>query len=392
MKQILPIMLGSDINAYSMSRLFYEEYNVKSLVLATEAFNATKDTKILDVKLVNDLHKKEVFLNVLNQIYEDNKDKKIILISCGETYSNLLCDNKEELSKFVIPYFTNKDMMNRLINKEEFYKVCEGYGLDYPKTYIYSNGDKLKIPFEYPLILKPDSSVYYQRVDFVGKKKVFIIKDEKELKESLDNIYNAKYEGNMIIQEYIPGDDTNMFVLNCYSDRFGHVKMMSLGNILLEEKAPLFIGNYAAITNGYNEQIFKTVKEFLEKIKYVGISNFDIKYDSRDNKYKFFEINLRQGRSSFYVYGSGINFAKLIVDDYVYGKDLELKYANKEFLYLNMYKWIAFKFINKDIKNTLKGKKIYNPYLYNKDMSLNRSFNYFKTQMRQYRVLNKYNR
>ena len=392
MKNILPIMLGSDINAYSMARLFYEEYNIKSLVLTTELFNATKNTNILEVKLIDNFHDKEVFLYELNKIYKKNKNKKIVLISCVETYSNLLCDNKKELKNFIIPYFTNKTMMNKLINKEEFYKTCEEYGLNYPKTYIYSNKDKLKVPFKYPVVLKPDSSVYYQMINFIGKKKVYIIKDEEELKDSLNKIYKAKYKGNMIIQEYIPGNDTNMFVLNCYSDRFGKVKMMSLGKILLEEKSPMFIGNYAAITNDYNEDIFKQIKTFLEEIKYVGISNFDIKYDYRDGKYKFFEINLRQGRSSFYVYGSGINFAKLIVDDYVYEKDLKLKYANKEFLYINTYKWIAFKFIDKKSKKENKSKKIYNPYIYEKDKSLKRSYIYLKAQLKQYMVLKKYNR
>ena len=160
MKQILPIMLGSDINAYSMARLFYEEYSVKSLVLTTEAYNATKNTKILDVKIVKNFHNKDIFLRELKKIYNKNKNKKIILISCAETYSNLLCDNKKELSKFIIPYFTNKEMMNKLINKEEFYKICEEYDLDYPKTYVYTKDSKLKVPFEYPLVLKPDSSVY----------------------------------------------------------------------------------------------------------------------------------------------------------------------------------------------------------------------------------------
>src|SRR5699024_12309535 len=92
-----------------------------------------------------------------------------------------------------------------------------------------------------------------------------------------------------------------MWTLNAYVDKNHQVKMMCLGHPLLEDPTPQSIGNYMAILPEYNEKLYEEVQQFLEKLNYTGMANFDIKYDPRDGEFKFFEINLRQGRSSFYV-------------------------------------------------------------------------------------------
>ena len=61
-------------------------------------------------------------------------------------------------------------------------------------------------------------------------------------------------------------------------------------------------------------------KAYLEETGFVGYSNFDIKYDERDKTYRAFEINLRLGRSNYYVTSAGCNVAEYIVDEYVLGK------------------------------------------------------------------------
>ncbi len=162
--------------------------------------------------------------------------------------------------------------------------------------------------------------------------KAYVAKDKDEFIEITNKIYSGKYNKSLIIQDFIPGDDSYMRVLTCYSDRNAKVKMMCLGHVLLEEHTPTAIGNHAAIITEFNEELMNKIKTFLEDINYVGFSNFDIKYDSRDNKYKLFEINLRQGRSNYYVTSSGNNIAKYVVKDRILEKKFRFKSSKGTFL------------------------------------------------------------
>ena len=63
---------------------------------------------------------------------------------------------------------------------------------------------------------------------------------------------------------------------------------MCLGHCVSEDYTPHGIGNYNAIVQEANSAIYKQYQKFLEDLHYVGYSNFDMKYDERDGKYKVF--------------------------------------------------------------------------------------------------------
>lgn len=393
----LPVLLGSDRNVYGMALAFFEEYGIKSIALGKNDARETMGSKlIIPIKEPN-LEDDKVFVDRLIKIKNEYKSTKLILLACSDVYMKLVINNKDKLSKhYIIPY-VDKELMNKLVLKEEFYKTCDKYGLIYPKTEIctYEEHKNYKPSFSFPIIIKPSNSVMYWKCDFEGKKKIFICEDKYKMKDIFKKVYNSGYNDSLIIQEYIPGDDTNLRVLNAYVDSNNKVTFMGLGQILLEEKAPKEIGDYGAIITTYDEQLMSQIKSFLEKIKFHGYANFDFKYDKRTNKYIIFEINIRQGRSSSFTTLSGYNITKYLIDDVIYHKKRKIEYLKTDFLWNVVGKKTILNHLkNKDLKKTVK--KLYkehktsNLLFYKNDMSLKRLKNSFILYIRTIQRYNKY--
>lgn len=323
-RKFLPVVLGTDCNAYSIVRAIYENYGVKSISLGRMPLRFTANSRI--VKQITDLHLTDdaVLMRRLNEIADHFPSATIIVIPCGDGYAEQVSRLSDQLCDRFAFNVPAPQLQRRLENKVDFYSVCEEYGLPYPSTHIITadgaNSGSVHLPFDFPIALKPNDSIEYQELSFPGKKKAYKIHDQRELDSVLRDIYRAGYTGSMIAQDFIPGDASEMTVLNAYMSRSGKLRMMALGQCVLDAVNPALIGNYDALYTVDGSDIFPTFQRFLEQIGYTGYANFDLKRDPRDGTYKVFEINLRQGRSSFHMEVGGCHYVNYLIDDLL-GRD-----------------------------------------------------------------------
>jgi len=383
----LPLIFAGDINVYSVARAFHEEYGIKSTAYGKFPGWPCSGSRIIDYKANPMVDDQNVFLELVSGFASRHNDKKIVLIGCGDNYVQLISRNIPAFPENVIAPYIGIELLNSLINKEKFYAMCERDGIDYPDTFVHRKemaGDFI-LPFQSPYIIKPSDGIEYWKHPFNGQKKVFKAGDMGELLMILDSIYASGYGDSVIIQNFIPGDDSYMRVLTNYSGKDGKVRMMCLGHVLLEEHTPHGIGNHAVIVTEHDGELENTVKALLESMNYVGYSNLDIKYDKRDGKFKVFEINIRQGRSNYYVTNAGENVARYIIDDYIDGKTGGCKVVTRESLWLVIPKKVAFDYV-KGEENRAKMRKLIsegnyvNPLAYDEDGGLIRKLRYFKGQ------------
>ena len=330
-----PLLFGGDINVYSVARAFHEAYGVKSTCYGKYPSGPAWDSAIIDYRVCPENEDAAVFCRNVAGFAADHADGTVLVIGCGDAYVKLAAEHREEFPANCVAPYISGELINTLIDKEQFYALCDKHGLDHPATVIYRPhmGHDFDLPFQPPYICKPSNSVTYWEHPFEGNDKVFILPDRESLLATLDKVYAAGYPDSMIIQDFIPGDDSYMRVLTNYSDRNGKVKLMCLGHVLLEEHTPHGLGNHAVILTEVNEPLCEKIRAFLEELHYTGFSNFDIKYDRRDGKYKLFEINCRQGRSNYYVTGAGYNIARLLVEDRLEEKELPFTIARNRSLW-----------------------------------------------------------
>mgnify|MGYP001137741177 FL=1 len=321
---IVPVLLGADLNCYNIARAFHMKYGVKSYAFARYAISATKYSRIVHFTCVPDIDTDSVMLDTLHRFADAHIGDRMVLFGCTDDYVAMIIRNREELSDFVIPY-PPKEMLTTVSKKAEFYEMCDKFGIPHPDTVVLTDkttADALspeKLGFSYPIIVKPSSSVDYWKHSFDGMKKVYTADSPERAAEIVNEIYSSGYPEKIILQEFIAGGDSQMRVFTCFSDEHGKVRAMCLGHTMLEEHTPKGLGNHAAIVTEpvSSLPIADKIKDMLEALGYTGFSNFDIKLrEGTKDDFRVFEINLRQGRSNFYLTSAGLNVAYLANEVY----------------------------------------------------------------------------
>lgn len=331
--EFVPILLGTETNVYNMARSFYEDYGIVSQAYGRVPLSQSAYSKFVNVICNSDFTDPESFVRVLNMEAGKYRGKKAILISCGDNYTRILASVKDRLDPVYIPVCPDYEIVDAVNSKVKFYGYCEEAGIPYPKTVVIDSTKIPELPFEFPLVLKPDDADDYYAHPFAGQKKAFILNHHEELISAVNSTYASGYTGKMLIQDFIPGGDDNMRVVNGYKRSDGKVALLSMGRPLLEDYAPMAIGNYNVILASGDDDVYDTVEKLLDSIPYLGYFNMDLKYDSRDGQFKVFDFNPRMGRSSYYVTLAGHNLAKCVVEDVVLHKDVTTERSYDEYLW-----------------------------------------------------------
>ena len=248
----VPLLLGADINVYSMARAFHEAYGVETIAYGMYPSGPCYGSDIIDYRVRENNDDPEVVLRSVTEVAQEFPTKQILVLGCGDNYLTAIAENLPRFPANVVAPYIDLQLMETLIHKEKFYELCDRYGIDHPATFVYKKGmgHDFELPFPGPFVVKPAESATYWDHPFDTQKKAYVLQTRQEVDAVLDEIYEHGYEDSLIIQDFIPGDDSYMRVVTNYSGEDGKVRLMCVGHVLLEEHTRHGIGNHAVIIRG----------------------------------------------------------------------------------------------------------------------------------------------
>lgn len=317
---IVVIILGSASNALGQVRCAHDAgYKCINLVPKTPNRFSAKSRYCRGYVTPDPYKNGKECLDFLKKIISSLPTKPYLFFSDDE-WMMLVGDHEQEIKEIAHIIQTPWDELVKLYDKKLLYRIAAENDIPHPKTKEIETLKDIKnalAELQFPCIVKPQLTVNQNDIASKNVKALHRTQKFNTFEDAVswaDNLLANTIDFPVVIQEFIPGDATNLYTLTSYSDVEGNLVAGSIGYKL--RQFPPAAGRITAGVLHYDDALHNVGKEFLKKVKFHGIANTEFKYDARDGQYKLMEINARFGAWNYSTLYSGINLMQIAINDY----------------------------------------------------------------------------
>ncbi|MFB6340638.1 hypothetical protein ACE1ET_02895 [Saccharicrinis sp. FJH62] len=278
------IVLGGHIQGLTIIRIL-GKLGIPSVLIDNTSINLARYSRYCKTfyKCEN-----EEILSTLEGFRKVNKYKDWAVFPTNDFHVELLSKNRENLNKYFKVTSDEWSILKTWFNKRESYKFVQSLDITIPKTWYCDTLDELNSVDIFPCIIKPAvMHRFYTQV----KQKVFVCKDKFDLIDYFNKAVEIIPNDEIIIQEIIPGSSENQYSA-CFLARKGEI-LVQLSARRARQHPPDF-GNATTFAETTEYLPFlDDARKIIGENGYTGLCEVEFKYDSRDNTYKFLEVNPR---------------------------------------------------------------------------------------------------
>ena len=227
----------------------------------------------------------------LQQASQQISQPSILLATTDDTAA-FVAENADALQEWFIFPKVNPYLVHSLCDKKEMYHLANKLGIATPKaTFPTSRWDVLEFleTAAFPIMLK---GIDGNRLAERSGHRMYIVGSKSELLKRYDSVEDPEHP-NLMLQEYIPGNDDAVCGLEGYFNEFSDCAFAVTGRKL--RQWPAYQGVTTLGICLKNEVIEKITNGFMKAIGYRGILDIGYRYDVRDGLYKVLDVNPRIG-------------------------------------------------------------------------------------------------
>jgi D-aspartate ligase len=212
-----------------------------------------------------------------------------LLLAGTDEWAVFIAEHDEQLQPaFRFPRMP-AELVAAIASKEGLHRLAGEHKVATPKIARPGNAEEaaaLAKTLQYPVMLKPVVS----RPDVTYKA---VAADADSLLRSYRIMEETPDAPNVMLQEYIPGRDEDVWMFNGYFDWNSRCLVGFTGKKLRQQ--PPHMGHCSLGVCRQNRAVINTTVRFLESVGYRGIVDIGYRFDHRDGQYKILDVNPRLG-------------------------------------------------------------------------------------------------
>jgi len=182
------------------------------------------------------------------------------------------------------------ETVQRADDKRATYELADELGIPTPRTWYPRTQTDIDLiePHTWPLLVKPAVKEHFIYATGV---KGWPVRDRAELRRCFDDASAIVPEGEVMVQDLIPGGGDRQF---SYCAFFKAGEAVGRMTVRRWRQWPQVLGRSTTLAETTSvPSIVECSERFLREIGYYGLVEMEYKYDARDGRYKLLDVNPR---------------------------------------------------------------------------------------------------
>lgn len=282
------VILGSDFKALGVVRSLGRQ-GIPSIVIDNLPRSAWFSRYVVRCIKWHETMDSNAFVQFLLRIGKEYHLERWVLFPMQDENVALVARHTQQLTQMYQLVTQGWEVIRWSADKRLTYQMAQELGVPYPATYYPASEDDLaQLPFPYPVLIKPAVSVQLQ---YTMRLKALPAHNEIELRSQYRLASSIMAADEIMVQELVPGGGQTQYSVGTYCVDGHMLASMTAKRI---RQYPIDYG----LSSSFVEAVaVPVIPELAEKLlRFMGVTGMvevEFKYDTRDQRYKLLDINVR---------------------------------------------------------------------------------------------------